>query len=92
MKVHGITPEYVRQMRAMGFEPNADEIISLKVRDITAQYRDAMAAAGCQLAADEIIQAKVMDITPEFINQVRSHGFKDLSMDQLIQLKNADVL
>jgi hypothetical protein len=92
MKVHGITPEYVRQMRAMGFEPNADEIISLKVHDITAQYRDAMAAAGYQLAADEIIQAKVMDITPEFINQVRSHGFKDLSMDQLIQLKNADVL
>ena len=40
----------------------------------------------------EIIEAKVMEITTEFINEVHAHGFKDLSMEQLIQLKNADVL
>jgi len=39
----------------------------------------------------ELINAKVMDITPEFIKQVRTHGFKDLNMDKIIQLKNADV-
>ena len=33
-----------------------------------------------------------MDVTPEFIQSVLAHGFKNLSMDQLIQLKNADVL
>jgi hypothetical protein len=33
-----------------------------------------------------------MGITPDFIEKARSHGFKDLSMRQLIQLKNADVL
>ncbi len=33
-----------------------------------------------------------MEITPEFIEEVHAHGFKDLSMEQLIQLKNADVL
>jgi hypothetical protein len=33
----------------------------------------------------------VMDITPEFIAKVRSHGFKDLSLDKIIALKNADV-
>ena len=33
-----------------------------------------------------------MDITPEFVKQARAHGFKNLSIDKLIQLKNADVL
>ena len=49
-------------------------------------------AAGYKLDAEEIIEAKVMDITPEFIGEVRAHGFKDLSMEQLIQLKNAGSL
>jgi hypothetical protein len=33
-----------------------------------------------------------MDVTVEFIDEARSHGFKDLTMEQIIQLKHADVL
>jgi hypothetical protein len=40
---------------------------------------------------DQLITAKVMDITPEFIAKVGAHGFKNLSVDQLINLKNANV-
>jgi hypothetical protein len=79
-------------MREMGINPDADEIIALKVHDITPEYRRAMEAAGYKLDAEDLIAAKVMDVTPEFIQSVLAHGFKNLSMDQLIQLKNADVL
>ncbi len=92
MKVQDITPEFVKSMREMGINPDADEIIALKVHDITPEYRRAMEAAGYKLDAEDLIAAKVMDVTPEFIQSVQAHGFKNLSMDQLIQLKNADVL
>jgi hypothetical protein len=41
---------------------------------------------------DEAIAAKVQGITPEFIAKVRSHGFKDLTLDKLIALKQTGVL
>jgi beta-lactamase regulating signal transducer with metallopeptidase domain len=91
MKVQGITPDYVRQMRAAGFNPTTHELIAMKVQDVTPEYRKALETAGFKLNVSELINAKVMDITPEFIKQVRTHGFKDLNMDKIIQLKNADV-
>ena len=38
MKVQDVTPEYVEEIRAMGFKPDADEIIAMKVHDITPEY------------------------------------------------------
>jgi len=33
MKVQGVTPEYVREMRATGLKPNTDELIGMKVQE-----------------------------------------------------------
>jgi len=40
---------------------------------------------------DEAIGAKVQGVTPEFIAKVRNHGFKDLTLDKLIALKETGV-
>jgi hypothetical protein len=49
-------------------------------------------AAGFKPDVDEIVGAKVQGITPQFIELAKSHGFKNLDLDKLIQLKHAGVL
>jgi hypothetical protein len=49
-------------------------------------------SAGFKVTIDEAISAKVQGVTPEFIQKARSHGFKDLTLDQLIGLKRTGVL
>ena len=92
MKVHDIDVQYVNEIRELEENVTVDEIIGMKVHGVTPEYRRMLEANGFKVDLEDVVHAKVMDITPEFIAKARSHGFKDLDLDKLIHLKNADVL
>jgi beta-lactamase regulating signal transducer with metallopeptidase domain len=92
MKVQGVTPEYVRGLKVLGFQPGADDLIGMKVQGVTADYIKALRSAGLQFSVDDVIGAKVQGITPEFIEKAHKHGFQNLTIEKLIQLKHVGVL
>jgi beta-lactamase regulating signal transducer with metallopeptidase domain/uncharacterized protein YnzC (UPF0291/DUF896 family) len=92
MKVQDISPEYVRDIRAAGLNPTINQLIAMKVQDITPEYVKALQQLGLKLTADQFISAKVQDITPEFIERAQRHGFHDLNLDKLIELKNLNIV
>jgi beta-lactamase regulating signal transducer with metallopeptidase domain len=92
LKIHDVTPDYVRGLRAAGVEATNAELVSLKIHEITPEYvRDLTAAGLGNLRVHEYLAARVQGITPEFVQKIRSHGFKDLTLRQLISLKLADI-
>src|SRR6266436_4166391 len=92
MKVQGVTPEYVKELRATGINPDVDEIVGMKVQGVTAEYVRTLQSAGFKnLSCDDVIGAKVMGINSEFIEKARKHGFQNLTLDKLISLKHADI-
>jgi beta-lactamase regulating signal transducer with metallopeptidase domain len=92
LKIHGVTPEYIREMRAAGLDANSREWVSLKIQDVSPEFVRALTAAGLtNLRIGEYLSAKVQGITPEFVEKIRSHGFKDLTIRQLISLKLAGI-
>jgi hypothetical protein len=90
--VQGVTPQYVRDISALGFKPTIDEVIAMKVQGVTADYIKALRSAGLQFSVDDVIGAKVQGITPEFIEKAHKHGFQNLTIEKLIQLKHVGVL
>jgi beta-lactamase regulating signal transducer with metallopeptidase domain len=92
LKIHGVTPDYIREIRAAGLEPSSPELVALKIHEVTPEYVRGLAAAGLtNLHVHDYLAAKIQGITPEFIQSIRSHGFKDLTLRQLIALKMADI-
>jgi bla regulator protein blaR1 len=92
MRIQGVTPEYVREIRALGLNPSANELIGMRIQDVTPEYIKGLQAAGLKLEINEIIGAKIQDVTPEFVEKARKHGFKDLSLHKLIQLRELGIL
>jgi beta-lactamase regulating signal transducer with metallopeptidase domain len=92
MKIQGVSPAYIRDLRSLGLQLAADNIIGMKIQGVTPEYVKSLQAAGLRFDADELIGAKIQGITPEFIESVRKHGFKDLDLDKLMQLKLSGVL
>jgi beta-lactamase regulating signal transducer with metallopeptidase domain len=92
LKIQGVTPDYIRELRAVGIEASSPELVSLKIHQVTPEYVRALTAAGLtNLRVRDYLAAKVQGITPEFIQATRTHGFKDLTLRQLIALKMADI-
>ncbi len=92
MKIQGVSAAYIHDLKALGLQLDADNIIAMKIQGVTPEYVKSLQAAGLRLDADDVIGAKIQGITPEFIARVRSHGFKDLDLDKLMQLKHSGVL
>ena len=40
-----VTPEYIRDIRALGLKPSANELIALRVQDVTPEYIKALQSA-----------------------------------------------
>ena len=92
LKIHGVTPDYIRELRGVGVEASAPDLVALKIHEVTPEYIRGLTAAGLvNLRVHDYLAAKIQGVTPEFIQGIRSHGFKDLTLHQLIALKMADI-
>jgi hypothetical protein len=64
----------------------------MRIQNVTPEYIKALQAAGLKFDVNDVIAAKIQDITPEFIEAARKHGFQNLTLRKLIELKQMGVL
>jgi hypothetical protein len=86
MKLQGITPEYIHEIRAEGLKPSADELVGMKVQGIGPEYIHGVRAMNLKIDVDSLIGMKVQGITPQYVEEMRKLGFQP-DTDQLIGMK-----
>jgi beta-lactamase regulating signal transducer with metallopeptidase domain len=92
MRIQGVTAEYVRDILALGLKPTVDECIAMRIQDVTPEYVKGLQTAGLKFDVDDVIRAKIQEITKEFVERAVKHGFQNLSLEKLIQLKRMGIL
>jgi beta-lactamase regulating signal transducer with metallopeptidase domain len=86
LKVQGVTPEYVRAIHDLGFQPDADGLVGLKVQGVTPEYIKELRALGFKPDVDEIIGMKVQGVTADYVQGLKAVGIQANS-DEIVGLK-----
>ena len=87
MRIFDITPEYIREMRSLGYKDIDDEeLVSSKIHKVTPAYIKEMRAAGWDLSLDELQSSSIHGATPEFAAEMKKLGYS-LDFDDLVSFR-----
>jgi beta-lactamase regulating signal transducer with metallopeptidase domain len=88
LKVHGVTGEYIRQIRAAGLQLTADQLVAFRVHGVTADFINELKQAGLKdLKADDLVAFRVHGADPAWIRQIQALGYPNLSADNVVALR-----
>lgn len=87
MRIFDITPEYIREMRSLGYKDIDDEeLVSSKIHKVTPAYIREMRAAGWDLSLDELQSSSIHGATPAFAAEMKKLGYS-LDFDDLVSFR-----
>ena len=82
--VHNFSPQTIRDLRAMGYEPTKREVEEIAIFRITPEYLREMENAGYpKLSLREAVNFRVGRVDAAYIKQMRELGYTNLSARQL---------
>jgi beta-lactamase regulating signal transducer with metallopeptidase domain len=94
MKIQGVKPSDAAEFEKLGLKDlSINDLIAMRIQGVTPSYIQSMRAAGFTTDhVHDFIGAKIQGVTPEFIEKAKQHGFNNLTLRQLMALRQADVL
>lgn len=87
LKVQGITPEYVRAIRAEGLDPSVNELVGMKVQGVNSEYVRGIRSTGLKPTVNDFIALRVQGVTADYVRGIQSRGWKDVSVSQIIGMR-----
>jgi bla regulator protein blaR1 len=87
LKVQGVTPEYVRAIRAEGLDPNIHELLAMKIQGISPEYVREIRSTGLKPTVNDFVALRVQGVTPEYVRTIQSQGWKNVTTPQIISMR-----
>lgn len=92
-RIFQVTPEFVEGMKAAGFANlDSKQILALRVQGVTPEYARSIAQQYPGATVDDLVKTRIFRIDGDFIASAKKHGFTNLSLDKLVQLRISGLL
>ncbi|MFY0562808.1 M56 family metallopeptidase [Archangium lansingense] len=86
LKVAGVTPERVKELESIGYEPTVGNLVQFGHAHVTPEYVKEMTdTLGRKPTAEELVEMRHLGVTPERVKGLAAAGYGKLSADELTQ-------
>ena len=86
LRAHGVTPDYVRGMKAAGYDLGAWELIDLHDHDVTPEWLRGIVKAYPGASPEDLIAMRVQGVDGAFIREAQSRSSRPLTVPQILSL------
>jgi beta-lactamase regulating signal transducer with metallopeptidase domain len=91
LRNHGVTPEYIQQMRSVFPDTSLARLAEARAIGVTPEYVQSLRAAGVKVeTAREAVRYRAMDVSPEFIKSIRA-AYPNASANDIVTAKSMDI-
>jgi beta-lactamase regulating signal transducer with metallopeptidase domain len=86
MKIQGVSPDYVRDLRSLGLSPDVDQIVAMKIQGVDGAYVRGLKDGGLQPNIDQLIAMKIQGVTPDYVRGLHELGLQP-DADNLVAMR-----
>jgi hypothetical protein len=87
-RIHGVNQRFIREIRAEGLDASeAGHLFAYRIHGVSPDFVREVRKAGFKPSGDQLIAMRIHDVTPEYIAGLKSRGMKDLTIDQMVNLR-----
>jgi beta-lactamase regulating signal transducer with metallopeptidase domain len=92
-RIFEVTPQFLEGMKAAGFKDlDSKKLVALRVQGVTPEYARSIAQQYPGATVDDVIKTRIFKIDADFIAEAKKHGFNNLSLEKLVQLRISGLL
>lgn len=86
-KIHGVTPEFIDEMAALGGPMKPDDLVALRIHSVDREYVSRMKALFPELTLEEALAFKIHGVTPEKVRELSALGLGSLTPEDALALQ-----
>jgi beta-lactamase regulating signal transducer with metallopeptidase domain len=92
-RIFAVTSEFVAGMKAAGFSGlTSKQLVAMRVQGVTPEYAQSIVKQFPGATAEDLLKTRIFNINADFIASAKRHGFADLTLAKLVNLRISGIL